>query len=164
MMQIRTNIQPGDIGYIIYLHGSLYAREYNLDHTFEGYVASGMGEFAKTFDERKDCLWLAEDGGRVVGSIAIAGQTDLSAQLRWFLVAPEARGCGLGSDLLRAALDFCRAREFRSVFLWTLSDLKGAARLYRNAGFHRTERNTHEIWGAGRTEERYDLTLELAPG
>jgi len=158
-MQIRNNIQPGDIGYIIYLHGSLYAREYNLDHTFEGYVASGMGEFARTFDQRKDCLWLAEDDEGIVGSIAIAGQADLSAQLRWFLVAPQARGRGLGSELLKAALDFCRAREFKSVFLLTLSDLKGAARLYQQAGFQRTEHKTHEIWGAIRTEERYDLTL-----
>lgn len=159
MMQIRTDIQPGDIGNVIYLHGSLYAQEYYLDHTFEGYVASGMGEFAKSFDGCKDCLWLAEDSGRIVGSIAIAGQTDLSAQLRWFLVAPQARGCGLGSQLLKTALGFCRAGGFRSVFLWTLSDLKGAARLYRQAGFTLTEQNTHEIWGAVRTEERYDLTL-----
>jgi ribosomal protein S18 acetylase RimI-like enzyme len=159
MMQIRTNIRPGDIGYIIYLHGRLYADEYNLDQTFEGYVASGMGEFAKAFDERKDCLWLAEDGGQIVGSIAIAGQNDLTAQLRWFLVAPQARGCGLGSRLLQVALDFSRARKFRSVFLWTLSELEGAGRLYRQAGFHRTEHKTHEIWGTIRTEERYELTL-----
>lgn len=118
-MEIRTNIRPGDIGHIIYLHGTFYAEEHNLDHTFEGYVASGMGEFAKAFDERKDCLWVAEDGGGIVGSIAIAGHTDLTAQLRWFLVAPPARGYGLGSRLLRTALDFCRVREFESVFLWT---------------------------------------------
>jgi len=163
IMQIRTNIQPGDLGYVISLHGILYAQEYGLDHTFEGYVASGVGEFGKSFDERKDRLWLAEDYGQIAGSIAIAGQSDLTAQLRWFLVAPDARGCGLGNSLLKAALDFCRAREFRSVFLWTLSDLKGAARLYQQAGFHRTEHETHEIWGAVRTEERYDLTLEIAP-
>lgn len=158
-MLIRTNIQPGDIGYVISLHGQLYAEEYNLDHKFEAYVASGMGEFAKSFDKGKDCLWLAEDGGRIVGSIAIAGQTDL-AQLRWFLVAPEARGSGLGSRLLQDALEFCRARRFRSVFLWTISDLKGAARLYRLAGFTLTEQNTHEIWGAMRSEQRYDLSLQ----
>jgi ribosomal protein S18 acetylase RimI-like enzyme len=161
-MQIRTNIRPGDIGHIIHLHGTFYAEEHNLDHTFEGYVASGMGEFAKAFDERKDRLWLAEDGGRIVGSIAIAGHTDRTAQLRWFLVAPQARGCGLGSRLLRAALDFCREREFGFVFLWTLSDLKAAAHLYQRAGFSRTEQKTREIWGGTRTEERYDLILQTS--
>ena len=158
-MRIRTDIRPGDIGYIVYLHGMLYAREYNLDHTFEGYVASGLGEFAKSFDERKDRLWIAEESGRIVGSIAIAGQADHTAQLRWFLVHPEARGSGLGARLLRDALEFCRSSEFSSVFLWTLSDLKAAAHLYQQAGFHRTEQKTHEIWGAMRTEERYDLAL-----
>jgi ribosomal protein S18 acetylase RimI-like enzyme len=158
-MLIRTEIKPGDIGYIIRLHGVLYAQEYNLDHTFEGYVAAGLGNFAKSFDERHDCLWLAEEGGRIVGSIAIAGQVDFTAQLRWFLVDPEARGCGLGARLLRDAVTFCRDRNCRSVFLWTLSDLKAAAHLYQQAGFWRTEQKTHEIWGATRTEERYDLAL-----
>ena len=158
-MRIRTDIRPGDIGYIIYLHGTLYAREYNLDHTFEGYVASGLGEFAKSFDKRKDRLWLAEESERIVGSIAIAGQADQTAQLRWFLVHPEARGSGLGSRLLGDALEFCCSSEFKSVFLWTLSDLNAAARLYQQAGFHRTEQKTHEIWGAMRTEQRYDLAL-----
>ena len=158
-MRIRTNIRPGDIGYIIYLHGTLYARENNLDHTFEGYVASGLGDFAKSFDGRKDCLWLAEESERIVGSIAIAGQADHTAQLRWFLVHPEARGSGLGGRLLGDALEFCRSHEFKSVFLWTLSDLKAAAHLYQQAGFHRIEHKTHDIWGAIRTEERYDLAL-----
>jgi ribosomal protein S18 acetylase RimI-like enzyme len=159
-MQIRTNIQPGDIGHIIYLHSTFYAEEHNLDHTFEGYVASGLGEFAKAFDDRKDCLWVAEDEGHIVGSIAIAGHNHLTAQLRWFLVAPQARGCGLGGRLLQSTLDFCRERGFKSIFLWTLSDLKAAAHLYQRAGFVRTEQKTHEIWGAVRTEERYDLILK----
>jgi hypothetical protein len=30
-MQIQTNINPGDIGYVTYLHGALYAQEYALD-------------------------------------------------------------------------------------------------------------------------------------
>ena len=55
-VQIRADIRPGDIGYIIYLHGILYAKEYGLDQTFEGYVAGGLGEFAKSFDKHKDRL------------------------------------------------------------------------------------------------------------
>ena len=158
-MNIRTDIRPGDIGYLIYLHGVLYAREYNLDHTFEGYVAAGLGEFAKSYDERRDRLWLAEESGRIVGSIAIVGQEDGTAQLRWFLVDPEARGSGLGRRLVREALEFCRELGFQSIFLWTLGGLNAAAHLYGEAGFQLTEQKRHEIWGSVRTEERYDLTL-----
>jgi len=160
---IRTDIRPGDLGYLVYLHGTLYANEYQLDHTFEGYVAAGLGEFAKSYDERKDRLWLAETDRGIVGSIAIAGgptgSAGKSAQLRWFLVHPEQRGSGLGKRLVQVALDFCRDCEFESVFLWTLSDLLAAAHLYQQAGFRRTEQNTHVIWGSLRTEERYDLAL-----
>ena len=56
-MNIRTYLQPGDIGTIIQLHGILYAQEYGLDHTFEGYVASGMGEFAASYDQENDYRW-----------------------------------------------------------------------------------------------------------
>jgi N-acetylglutamate synthase-like GNAT family acetyltransferase len=158
-MNLRTHIQPGDIGYIIYLHGTLYQREYHLDYTFEAYVAAGIGEFAKNYDPNKDYFAVAEVEGRIVGSIAIVGQPDHTAQLRWFLVHPETRGLGLGRRLLYEAVSFCRQREFNSVFLWTISELKTAAHLYREAGFRLSDQNTHEIWGAVRTEERYELIL-----
>ena len=158
-MRIRTDIRPGDIGRVVEMHGELYAREYDLDRTFEAYVAAGLGEFAISFGGRKSRLWLAEEGGRLGGSVAVAGHDGATAQLRWFLVRPEARGTGLGGRLPDGAVSFCRARGFRSVFLWTISELHAAARLYRRAGFTPTERRTHDIWGAPRTEERYDLEL-----
>jgi len=158
-MEIRTHIKPGDVGYITYLHGTLYAAEYGLDHTFEGYVAAGLGQFAETYDSKKDYFAVAELDERIVGAIAIVGQPDQTAQVRWFLVHPDARGHGLGRRLLKEAIGFCRQRKFKSVFLWTISELKTAAHLYRNAGFKLVDQNTHEIWGAMRTEERYELTL-----
>src|SRR5688572_26297783 len=123
-MQLRTSIEPGDIGRLIFLHGTLYAEEFGLDHTFEAYVASPLGEFIKSFDERKDRLWIAEDDRQFAGSIAIAGLPDQIAQLRCFLVHPQARGRGLGRTLLDEALAFCRESKMMSVFLWTFNELK----------------------------------------
>jgi len=157
-MHIRTHIKAGDIGYITYLHGIVYAAEYQLDHTFEGYVAAGLGQFANTYNSDHDYFAVAELDGTIVGAIAIVGQPDQTAQLRWFLVHPDARGHGLGKRLLSNAVDFCRQRNYKSVFLWTISELKTAAHLYRDAGFKLTEQNTHEIWGAVRTEEKYELS------
>nr|WP_319495618.1 MarR family winged helix-turn-helix transcriptional regulator [uncultured Desulfobacter sp.] len=37
--------KPGDIGYIIYRHGVIYAREYGFNVDFDAYVASGMADF-----------------------------------------------------------------------------------------------------------------------
>ena len=158
-MSIRTELKPGDIGYIIYLHGDLYAREYALDKTFEGDVAIRMGEFAKIYDPRKDYFAVAELDGRIVGSIVINGLSEEIAQIRWFLVHPDARGRGLGRQLIDGALAFCREHKFKKVTLWTISELKAAAHLYRQAGFTVTREETHEIWGASRTEQEYGLIL-----
>jgi N-acetylglutamate synthase-like GNAT family acetyltransferase len=158
-LQIRTQLAPGDIGYIIYLHGVLYAREYGLDKTFEGDVAIRMGEFARTYDPRKDYFAVAESDGRIAGSIVINGVSDEVAQLRWFLVHPDMRGRGLGRELINSALEFCRQQRLKKVCLWTISELKAAAHLYRQAGFMVTREETHEIWGARRTEQEYELNL-----
>ena len=156
---IRTGLQPGDIGCIIYLHGVLYAQEYELDRTFEGDVAIRFGEFAKIYDARKDYFAVAELDGKIVGSIVINGLSDENAQLRWFLVHPDARGRGLGHQLIDGAIAFCRERSFKKLTLWTISELKAAAHLYRQAGFKVTREETHEIWGATRTEQEYELIL-----
>jgi GNAT superfamily N-acetyltransferase len=157
--QLRHQLQPGDIGEVVRLHGTVYAAEHGWDHTFEGYVAEGIGRFAAAFDPARDRLWVADGDSGVVGSIAIVGQPDGTAQLRWFVVHPNARGHGLGRQLLDAALSFCRDRHHTSVFLWTVGELHAAAHLYRDAGFELAEETRHESWGTVNTLQTYKLRL-----
>lgn len=154
---IRTDIRPGDLGAIVHLHGVIYAREYGLDHTFEPYVAKPLSDYVLA-GPGAGRLWIAETEGRVVGSIAIL-RSDGQAQLRWFLLAPEVRGKGLGGRLMREALGYCRAEGIASVYLWTFDELAEALALYRKHGFEITERRTAHIWGRERTELRMDLKL-----
>ena len=58
---IRTDLKPGDIGYVIYLHGVLYAEEYGFNHTFEPYVAGPLAEFARSHNHRER-IWVVEPG------------------------------------------------------------------------------------------------------
>ena len=157
--RVRHRLRPGDIGEVVALHGLLYAREYGYDRAFEAYVAGGLAEFAQGFRAVRDRLWLAEAGGRIIGSIAIVGRPNRSAQLRWFLVHPDYRGRGIGTRLMRVALRFCNDRRYGLVFLWTTSELEEAARLYTRFGFAKTESKTHQIWGRRVTEERYERVL-----
>ena len=158
-MNVRYNLQPGDMGKVIYLHAVIYAEEYDFDHTFEGYVASGFAEFAQTFNAVKDRLWIAEIEGEIIGSIAVFGRSESEAQLRWFLVHPNFRGRGLGRLLFKEAILFCKQSGFRNVFLWTFRGLDAANYLYKSAGFEKTEEITHEIWGQTLTEEKYEMKL-----
>lgn len=158
VISIRNDLKPGDVGYITYMHGILYAHEQGWDYTFDGYVAIPLAEFAKSHSSRES-IWIAEKGGRIVGSVAIVKFSEKEAQLRWLLLDPDVRGKGLGRSLLEAALDFCRKAEYSSVFLWTVNALRVAAMLYQSAGFKETEELTHELWGSVVTEVKYELAL-----
>src|SRR5262249_49902412 len=143
---LRHDLRPGDVGAVVSLHGTIYAREYGFDPTFEAYVAGPLAEFVLRRGDR-DRLWLAEGDGRPARAGALVAATEREAQLRWYLVDPQARGRGLGAALLREAVDFCRERGFASVFLWTVSALQSAARLYRTACFRLVEEVPGIRWG-----------------
>lgn len=156
MLTLRHDLRPGDLGRMIELHGVLYAQEWGFDCTFEAYVAAGAGELRTDGDR----LWSAEQDGRLVGTIAILVREDRTAQLRWFLVHPDARRQGLGRRLMDAAVAFSRDSGCRSVYLWTVDPLVAAARLYTAAGFRLTEEKPRErLWGHLLAEQRYDLPL-----
>lgn len=158
-MTLRTNLMPGDIGFVVYLHGILYAQEYGFDHTFEAYVAGPLSDFARSGSKRER-LWIAERDGRIVGCIAIVASSPQVAQLRWFLVDPSARGIGLGKKLMSEAVAFCKTCDYRSIILWTVSALTTAAHLYRSAGFKRVEEKAGRHWGVDVVEEKYELILD----
>ena len=158
-IRIRHDLRPGDIGAVIHLHGILYGKEYGFDHTFEVYVAEPLVEFVKSGAEGQR-LWVVEREEKVMGSVAIVKCSETTAQLRWLILHPELRGCGVGKTLVEKAVNFCMNFGYSSVFLWTLSILDAATSIYRSSGFCFTERKTHEIWGNVLTEERYELKFK----
>ena len=158
---LRTDLRPGDVATLVQMHGTIYAREYGFDETFSTYVDRPLMQFAKDHSPR-DRLWIAEHGGRIVGSIAIVGGEASEAQLRWFLVDPSMRGQGLGQRLLHESLAFAAECGYESVFLWTVTALTAAAYLYRAAGFVKVEEKPGH-WGVDVMEEKYILHLSGEP-
>ena len=94
-----------------------------------------------------------------MGCVGIVEADEKTAQLRWFLVAPQQRGAGLGRRLLDASIAFCRERGYESAILWTVSSLRAAARLYRAAGFEKVLDKPGRLWGVDVVEEKYELRL-----
>lgn len=155
---IRSH-KSGDIGYIIYRHGVIYAIENQLDETFEAYVAKNMAEFIENYDSDKECLWIVEKNADIVGSIAIVKISNEVAQLRWFLVEPRARNKGIGTKLIYEALNFCKNKGYQKIVLGTISELKAARRIYVKNGFQIVESKSHRIWGRDLTEEDWELIM-----
>jgi GNAT superfamily N-acetyltransferase len=178
---LRSERRTGDLAWLLGAHADL-ARELGWDATFEAYVAQPMATSilkAASYEQ----LWIAEHGGKCVGSIAIV-QADFvvsdtvlvqkvtghiapmivpvkleTAQLRWFLVQPEVRGQGLGRLLLEEAIAFSRQAGYQRIILWTVGRLEAATRLYRAAGFEKSQEIRAKRWGAEVVEEQYTLWL-----
>lgn len=158
-VEVRNELRPGDIGYLIHMHGEIYAREYGFDLSFERYVAEGLCEFLVRFNADTDGVWICEHGSRIIGSVVVMSRGD-SAQLRYFLIDPEYRGIGLGTKLIAEAISFIRERRYKSVYLWTVDRLKAAAHIYAAAGFELAEEKSSDAFGVPVLERRYELTIK----
>ena len=154
--KIRTR-RPGDAGYIVFRHGVLYEREYELDQVFEKYVLAGLLAFLE--NPAGGEIWLAESEERIAGFIALVRIDLQTAQLRWFLIEPEFRGCGLGRRLMDTLMAFCRQQGYQHIFLWTFQGLDAATHLYEQYGFRLTEEKPNNTWKNQLTEQRWDLKL-----
>ena len=157
-LSIRTELRPGDFGYVTYMHGALYHREYNYGLQFESYVAKGLCEFYEKFNPERNRTWACEHNDRMIGFLLLMDRGH-AAQLRYFLIEPEYRGIGLGSKLMNSYMDFLRECGYRESYLWTTHELSTAASLYKRHGFKLTEEKESTTFGKPLREQRYDLIL-----
>ncbi len=146
-ISIRDTLNPGDVGYLIHLHGWIYALECGYNHEFEGYVCKTFYDFYKKYNPDNDRIWFAEYKGQIVGAIAVVEHSVKLAQLRWFILNPEFRGLGIGRRLMDNAMDYCRSKNYESVFLETTKDQKTAIRMYEKAGFTLSSTEEGFEWG-----------------
>lgn len=152
---IRERLRPGDIGWITWLHGTNYSREYRHGISFEAYVAEGLAEFRHRFDPTLDRVWIAEDGDHMVGTLFLMHRPE-GAQLRYFLVLPEWRGRGLGKELMMRYMDALGECGYRHSYLWTTHELAAAASLYMRHGFVLTEQQPSTRFGKELVEQKYE--------
>ncbi|WP_427872513.1 bifunctional helix-turn-helix transcriptional regulator/GNAT family N-acetyltransferase [Flavobacterium sp. MMS24-S5] len=153
----RHKITPGDVGYIIHLHGTIYGKEYNFSTDFEKYVIKTFYDFLEKYSPENDRIWMAQYNNKIVGCVAIVHQSNEEAQLRWFLLDPAFRGLGIGKRLLTDAVDFCKEKNFKNVFLLTTNMQDKALQMYKMMGFELTKSEQVQEWGKTFYEERYDL-------
>jgi len=156
---------PGAIGRVVHMHAEYYDRHWAFGLSFEAKVARELAEFLCRFDERRDGFWTLLSGGRVEGAIAIDGSKAAGegAHLRWFIVAPELKGCGWGRRLITEAVDFCDRRAYERIGLWTFEGLHAARHLYETFGFRLVSQQEGARWGTRVSEQRFERRLGAAP-
>ncbi len=149
---IRTDLRPGDIGFVTYLHGDLYKKEYNYGIAFEYYVSIGLNEFYQHYDPSTNRVWMGEHRGNRIGFVLLMNRGE-AAQLRYFIIHPDYRGIGLGNKFMQLYMEFLKECK-------TTHELDAAAHLYTKHGFVLTEAKESDAFGKKVMQNRYELVLK----
>ncbi len=152
-------LQPGDIGWVTHRQAVLYAEEYGWDISYEALVAEILSGFVKSYDPAAEHAWIAEQDGRIVGSVFVVRAAADVAQLRLLYVEPDARGLGIGRRLVDACIAFARAKGFQTLTLWTNDVLASARKIYLAAGFQLTSEEPHHSFGKDLVGQTWQLAL-----
>ena len=159
-VEIRVADQPGDLGWMVWQHGEVYAATLGWDSSFEALVARIVADFADTNPDPRLGGWIAElDGWRVGCVLCVPGADPSVAVLRILLVTPDARGHGAGAALVNACVAHARAARCSSVTLWTNDILVSARRIYEAAGFELVDSEEHHSFGQDLVGQHWRLEL-----
>lgn len=150
---------PGDLGWVVHRQALLYAREYGWDASFEALVAQIVAQYQAQFDPSGENAWIAEWQGRPVGSVFVVRESATVAKLRLLYVEADARGLGLGRQLVQRCIDFARERGYQTLTLWTNDVLTHARHIYQSSGFELVSSEAHHSFGHDLVGEHWSLTL-----
>lgn len=149
----------GDFGWIIHRQAALYAQEYGWNEEFEALVAEITARFIQNFKSGREGCWVADQRGRIMGSVFVVEEDADTAKLRMLYVEPAARGLGLGTKLVDEVVTFTRNANYRRLVLWTNDNLTAARRVYERAGFKLKSEERHESFGHKLTGQYWELVL-----
>ena len=160
---VRSADQPGDLGWMVWQHGEVYAEQFGWDTSFEAMVAEVVADYAGSSDARARG-WVADDDGRRVGCILCVPlpEDPRIAQLRTLLVTPDGRGLGAGTALVDACVSFARAAGYEAMTLFTAANLGSARRIYQAAGFELTDEEPQHRFGRDIVGQHWRLDLTSA--
>ena len=105
--------------------GTAYA-DPNLDFLFESYQSS------------KSVYFVIENNNKIIGGAGIAqleNESESICELQKMYFLPEARGLGLGTQLIDKCLERAAGFGFEKCYLETMPYMEAAQKLYQKAGF-----------------------------
>lgn len=152
----------GEEDYVAEAHERIYREEYGWGEAFSSYAKQVVYDFAGQPKQKHAEMWIAEVGGKPVGSIMLQETEEGIGQLRLFLLEPKVRGHGIGISLWNTAMKKAEEWGFHHLFLGTAEPCLAARSIYAKTGFVVTDREPAFDWtpdGSPVYEERWELDL-----
>lgn len=106
--------------------GTAYADPY-LDSMFEAY------------HKPKSVYFVVEKSGKIMGTAGVApleNEAETICELQKMYFLPEARGLGIGSQMMGICLETAKSFGFEQCYLETMPYMHDAQKLYKKVGFN----------------------------
>lgn len=113
-------------------------REMGAPKVGTAYEDTALDCMTETYNAEKRAYFVVANGTEILGGAGIAPLQDYEsdvAELQKMYFMPEARGIGLGSEMMSKCLDFAKRMGFKQCYLETLPYMTDAQKLYRKVGF-----------------------------
>jgi len=150
---------PGDLGWIIQVHGQYYAEHFGWLGEFECIVAKIVVDYLGAKDSDRQACFIAEVNGQRVGCIMLMENTDTEGKLRVMFVAEDARGKGIGGLLIESVLKKAKTIGYRTLSLWTTNKQKAARELYKKIGFSLISSTPNITFAKDSYDELWRMTI-----
>lgn len=102
------------------------------------YADKALDEMYEHYDRPKATYFVVQDGDTIIGCAGVAPLDNYQGnvcELQKMYFLEEARGRGIGSDMMKACIDKARKYGFEQCYLETMPYMKAAQKLYKRTGF-----------------------------
>jgi len=130
---IIREYHPGDRDTVIALVARVLG-EFGFESNVAG-VERDLREAHERYAGDRAGFWVLDDGGQVVGTVAIRPKDERTCEIKRLYLRPDARGSGLGQRLYDHAEAFARRAGYDRIWLDSSRRFTRARKLYERNGF-----------------------------
>ena len=130
-------IQPADNEPLATLIRQVF-REFKIDRPGTVYTDPTTDALYELFRQPGSAYFVAEENGTILGGCGVyptEGLPEGCAELVKFYLAAEARGKGIGNQLMQQSIAAARALGYTQLYLESFPELAKAVSMYEKAGF-----------------------------
>lgn len=107
------------------------------------YEDVSLDDMFETYNKERMEYFVVEENNKIIGCAGIAplqGGDPEICELQKMYFLPEARGRGIGAEMMKKCLDYAREEGFEQCYLETLPYMESARKLYGRTGFRSLEK------------------------
>ena len=113
--------------------------EHDVPKVGTAYADVSLDRMFETYSSPRSCYFVVEKDGKIIGGAGISqleNESEIICELQKMYFLSEARGLGLGSEMMEKCLTFAQSVGFEKCYLETMPYMHAAQKLYLKFGFY----------------------------